>query len=116
MKKASLEECTRALLPIRDVMDILGGKWKLQIIMLLMFENRRYKDLEKNIPGITPKMLVKELRELEMNELVKRTVYDESPVYVDYSITAYGRSLKKIIVEMEAWGKNHRKRIMRKSS
>lgn len=116
MKKSSIEECTRSILPIRDVLDILSGKWKLPILMLLMFEKRRFKDLQNNIHGITPKMLVKELRQLEINELVNRTVYDESPVYIEYSITPYGRTLKKIIVEMEDWGKKHRKRIMVKSS
>jgi DNA-binding HxlR family transcriptional regulator len=114
MKEATIEECTRSILPVRDVLDILSGKWKLQIIVSLMFGNRRFKDLQNHIYGITPKVLVKELRELEMNELVKRTVYDRSPVYIEYAITPYGRSLKKIILEMEDWGKKHRKRIMAK--
>nr|WP_246496503.1 helix-turn-helix domain-containing protein [Chitinophaga varians] len=95
-------------------MDILSGKWKLQIIMLLMFEKRRFKDLQNLIHGITPKMLTKELRQLEINQLVSRTVYDGSPVYIEYAITPYGRTLKKIILEMEDWGKKHRKRIMAK--
>ncbi|NML38780.1 helix-turn-helix transcriptional regulator [Chitinophaga sp. G-6-1-13] len=116
MKEASIEECTRSILPIRDVLDILSGKWKLQIIMLLMFGKRRFKDLQNHIPGITPKVLVKELRGLEMNQLVNRTVYQESFVYIEYSMTPYGMSLKKIILEMEDWGKKHRKRIMVKAS
>ena len=114
MKEATIDECTRSILPVRDVLDILSGKWKLQLILSLMFGNRRFKDLQNHIHGITPKVLVKELRELEMNELVKRTVYDTSPVYIEYAITPYGRSLKKIILEMEDWGKKHRKRIMAK--
>lgn len=116
MREATIEECTRSILPVRDVLDILSGKWKLQIIVSLMFGNRRFKDMQNHIHGITPKMLVKELRELEANELIKRTVYDASPVYIEYSITSYGRSLKKIILEMEEWGKKHRKIIMRRSS
>lgn len=115
-RETSIEECSRSILPVRDVLDILCGKWKLQIIVSLMFGNRRFKGLQNHIHGISPKMLVKELRELETNELVKRTVYDASPVYIEYSITPYGRSLKKIILEMEDWGKKHRKRIMTKSS
>lgn len=116
MKEASIEECTRSMLAIRDVLDILSGKWKLPILMLLMFEKRRFKDLQHHIPGITPKMLTKELRDLEMNQLINRTVYDASPVHIEYSITPYGRSLKKIIVEMEDWGKKHRRKIMEKTS
>jgi DNA-binding HxlR family transcriptional regulator len=115
-EKATIEKCTHSILPVRDVLDILSGKWKLQIIVSLMFGNRRFKDMQIHIHGITPKMLAKELRELEMNELIKRTVYDASPVYIEYSITPYGRSLKKIILEMEDWGKKHRKRIMTTSS
>ncbi|NML23918.1 helix-turn-helix transcriptional regulator [Pseudoflavitalea sp. G-6-1-2] len=116
MKAASIEECTRSLLPIRDVLDILGGKWKLQILMLLMFEKRRFKDLQNHIHGITPKMLARVLRELEMNQLIDRTVYDESTFYIEYSITQYGLSLKKVILELESWGKEHRKRILVKTA
>lgn len=116
MKPASsIEECARAILPIRDVLDILGGKWKLQILMLLMFDKRRFKDLQQLIPGVTPKMLARVLRELEMNQLITRKVYDEASYYIEYSMTQYGRSLKKIIQEMEDWGKEHRKRILVKA-
>jgi DNA-binding HxlR family transcriptional regulator len=59
-------------------------------------------------------MLSKELRELEMNELVKRTVYDTVPVIVEYSMTSYGETLEKLIDELQAWGTQHRKRILRK--
>jgi DNA-binding HxlR family transcriptional regulator len=66
------------------------------------------------VHGITDKMLSKELRELEMNELVKRTVYDTVPVTVEYSMTSYGETLEKLIDELQAWGTLHRKRILRK--
>jgi DNA-binding HxlR family transcriptional regulator len=59
-------------------------------------------------------MLSKELRDLEMNELVKRTVYDTVPVVVEYSMTPYGETLEKLIEELQAWGIQHRKRIIRK--
>ncbi|RBL91990.1 transcriptional regulator [Chitinophaga flava] len=85
MKKVSIEECALSILPIRDVLDILSGKLKLQIIMLLMFEKRRFKDLQNHIHRVTPKMLTKELRRLEMNQLVNRTVYDGTPVILNIS-------------------------------
>jgi len=66
------------------------------------------------VHGITDKMLSKELRELEMNELVKRTVYDTVPVVVEYSMTPYGETLEKLIEELQVWGTQHRKRIIRK--
>jgi DNA-binding HxlR family transcriptional regulator len=109
------ESCTKAIIPVRDALDILSGKWKLPIIIALSFGNRRFSELAKQIPGITDKMLSKELRELEMNELVKRTVYDAVPVVVEYSMTAYGKTLEKLIDELQAWGVLHRKRILKKS-
>jgi DNA-binding HxlR family transcriptional regulator len=57
-------------------------------------------------------MLSKELRELEMNQMVTRTVYDTKPVSVEYEMTPYGRSLEKVLKEMRAWGENHRKKII----
>lgn len=114
-KHKNPEECTKAIIPVRDALDILSGKWKLPIIISLMFGNKRFSQMSKQIPGITDKMLSKELRELEMNELIKRTVYDTVPVVVEYSMTPYGRSLEKLIDELQAWGCKHRKRIMDKS-
>lgn len=109
------EGCTKAIIPVRDALDILSGKWKLPIIIALSFGNRRFSQLSKQIPGITDKMLSKELRDLEMNQLVKRTVYDAVPVIVEYSMTPYGKTLEKLIEELQSWGLQHRKRILRKT-
>lgn len=121
MKKKKEEEprthetCTKAMLPVKDALDILSGKWKLQIIISLMFGNKRFSQMAKDIPGITDKMLSKELRDLEMNQLVKRTVYDSVPVIVEYSMTTYGKTLEKLIQELGDWGVKHRKRILKKA-
>ena len=108
------ETCTKALIPVRDALDILSGKWKLPIIIALSFGNKRFSELAKQVHGITDKMLSKELRELEMNELVKRTVYDSVPVVVEYSMTPYGETLETLIEELQVWGTKHRKRIIKK--
>jgi DNA-binding HxlR family transcriptional regulator len=108
----TLESCTRSLLPIRDTLHILNGKWKLPIMFSLMFENLRFKEMEREIKGITPKMLAKELKELEVNKLIRRTTLGSREDIVQYSITPYGRTLKKIIVEIEMWGIKHRNKIM----
>jgi DNA-binding HxlR family transcriptional regulator len=108
------ETCTKALIPVRDALDILNGKWKLPILIALSFGNKRFKELSKQVDGITDKMLSKELRDLEMNELVKRTVHDSVPVVVEYSMTPYGETLEKLIDELQAWGTLHRKRILKK--
>lgn len=107
-------KCTSMITPVRDALDILSGKWKLPIIISLSFGNKRFSQIAKEIPGITDKMLSKELRDLEMNELVKRTVYDSVPVVVEYSMTPYGKTLNKVINELKKWGTQHRQRIMRK--
>lgn len=105
-------ECSAFVIPIRDCLDIFSGKWKLPILGALMEGKKRFKELERSIPNITPRMLSKELRELEINQLVKRTVYDTVPVTVEYEMAPYGHSLKKVLMEMKEWGAQHRKRIM----
>jgi DNA-binding HxlR family transcriptional regulator len=107
-------ECTKNLLPVRDALDILGGKWKLPIIIALTFGNKRFKEMQREINGITAKMLSKELKDLEVNQLVKRTVYDTLPVTVEYSLTPYGKSLHKVIAELRTWGVQHRKKLLAK--
>ncbi len=113
-KVKNLAECTKAILPVRDALDILSGKWKLPIIISLTFGNKRFSQMAKEIPDITDKMLSKELRDLEMNQLIKRTVYDSVPVVVEYSMTPYGKTLDKLIDELRDWGEAHRKRIIGK--
>jgi DNA-binding HxlR family transcriptional regulator len=115
VKERNHEECTKAILPVRDALDILSGKWKLPIIISLTFGNKRFSQMAKQIPGITDKMLSKELRDLEINQLVKRTVYDTVPVVVEYSMTPYGKTLEKLIDELQSWGLKHRKKIIGKA-
>jgi len=114
-EERTLGECTKAILPVRDALDILSGKWKLPIIISLSFGNKRFSEIAKEIPNITDRMLSKELRDLEVNQLVKRTVYDSFPVTIEYSMTPYGKSLEKVIDELRDWGNQHRKRIIGKS-
>ena len=107
----TLGECTRSILPVRDALDILSGKWKLPIIISLSFGNKRFSEIAREIPNITDKMLSKELRDLETNQLIKRTVYDSFPVVIEYSMTNYGKTLGKVIDELRDWGEQHRKKI-----
>lgn len=108
------QKCMGMILPVSDAIQILSGKWKLPILISLQFGNKRFSEIAKDIPKITDRMLSKELRELEINQLVERTVYDTVPVTVEYSITEYGESLDPVIMELAKWGKQHRKRIMSK--
>lgn len=105
-------ECTKAILPVRDALDIVSGKWKVPIMISLSFGNKRFSEMAKEIPGITDRMLSKELRYLELNKLIKRTVYDAVPVVIEYAVTSYGKSLQKLIDELHNWGTKHRKKVM----
>ncbi len=113
-KHRNKEECQAVIQPVRDALDVLNGKWKLPIIIALTLGNKRFSEMAREIPGITDRMLSKELRELEMNKLVTRTVYDAIPVVVEYSLTNYGDSLHNVIGELRKWGIKHRKMIMNK--
>lgn len=113
-QEKSYAECLGILLPVRDALEVLNGKWKLPIIVALSFGSKRFKQIAKEVDGITDKMLSKELKVLEMNQLVKRTIYDTFPPTVEYSITEHGQSLKKVINELKNWGVEHRKKIIKK--
>jgi DNA-binding HxlR family transcriptional regulator len=110
--KPSKEVCQASIDGIRDTLYVLGGKWKLPIISALSDGGPlRFRELQKSLVEITPKVLSKELKELELNDFVTRTVYDTSPVTVEYELTEYSRSLSKVLQEMRDWGIQHRQRI-----
>ncbi|HLP54422.1 MAG TPA: helix-turn-helix domain-containing protein [Fluviicola sp.] len=106
------KECNQTILAIHDVMDILNGKWKISIIACLCFEKMRYSDLLRHVKGVSGKMLSRDLKELEVNGLIKRTVLDTQPVTVEYQITEYGNTLKEVTKVIADWGLAHRKRII----
>lgn len=104
--------CSQYTLPIRDTLDLLSGKWKLPILGALITGKKRFKEMERQIPKITARMLSKELKELEINQLVKRTVYDTIPVTVEYELTPYGHTLRDVLEALRDWGVKHRTRII----
>ena len=91
--------------------DILGGRWKLLILYKLENKTLRFKDLKKIIPNITERMLTLQLRELEKNQLVQRTVYAEVPPRVEYTLTDSGKMLTPIWKKLELWGLAHRDKV-----
>lgn len=115
-EKKTHSECKAKLRSVQDTLDILGGKWKISIISALSFDKKRFMELQREVEGIGAKMLSKELRELEINELVTRTVYNTKPVTVEYELTEYGKTLQGIIGAMMQWGENHRRRILKKTA
>jgi len=107
-----LKNCSHKILAISDTMDILNGKWKMSIIACLCYAPMRYSELLKEVRGISGKMLSRELKDLEMNELIERNVLNTAPVAVEYRITEYGKSLKDLTNTIADWGINHRQRII----
>lgn len=105
-----IKDCPQSfVLAVGDTMNVLTGKWKLPIMASLIFGKKRFKDLEREIPKITPRMLSKELRDLELNGIVKRTVHDTFPVIIEYEFTQSGRNIKSVLDSMVEWGMEHRK-------
>lgn len=100
------------IMAIHDAMDILSGRWKISIISSLCYYNeRRFSEILNDLTGISNKQLSKELKELEQNKLVKRTVLDTHPVTVQYNLTEYGWSLQDLIHGLADWGAKHREVI-----
>lgn len=94
-------------LGIEATLEIIGGKWKALIICLLMTGVKRTSQLERSITGISQKVLIQQLRELESDGLVERKVYEQMPPRVEYSLTPYGVTAIRIVEVMCAWGREN---------
>ena len=105
------DKCAKARLTIQDTLDVVGGKWKLVLISILRDGKLRFRELSREA-GISPRILSKELQELEMNGLVTRTVCNTKPVTVEYALTPYSDTLSEVIIAMHKWGKNHREKVI----
>lgn len=102
-------DCLNTIKPVRDALDVINGKWKLSIIISVGVGNDRFTDIQESIPGITPKVLAKELKDLEQHKLLKRVVLDDYPVKILYILEPYADTLTPIIYSLKDWGVNHRK-------
>ena len=105
------EECAGSLRNIIDALYVLNGKWKIALILSLIQSPKRFNEIKKDIEGISPKILAKELKDLELNDFVKRTVHPTIPVTIVYEATNYSKTLKSVIHELSIWGKMHREKV-----
>ncbi|RBQ03348.1 winged helix-turn-helix transcriptional regulator [Pedobacter miscanthi] len=102
-KQALADEC-----PEVYAANIIGGQWSIVICSWLINGKLRFGELKKLIPNITERMLTLQLRKLEENKIIKRTVYAEVPPRVEYELTEIGYDLKPIIKMLENWGEKHK--------
>ena len=113
------KQCADSLRNVVDALYVLNGKWKLAVILSLVQSSKRFNEIQQELGSISPKVLAKELKDLELNEFIERKVFPTTPVTIVYEATAYSRTLKDVLAELNLWGANHRERLkqsMRKQS
>lgn len=109
--------CKVRITAIKDTMEILSGKWKFHILGTLLEGGKmRFMDLLREIDGIAAKMLSKELQDMEINQLISRTVLHTKPITVEYEVTEYGQTVKPIIDEIAKWGSAYRNALYKKTT
>lgn len=91
--------------PVTRAVALLGGKWKLHIVFHLMGGTKRFSVLRRAIPDVTQQMLTAQLRELESDGIIARTVYPVVPPKVEYALTPFGAKLKAVTDALETWGR-----------
>ena len=95
--------------PVATTVQLIGNKWKLLIIRNLLVRPWRFNELQKNLDGISQKVLTDSLRSMEADGIITRTVYPEVPPRVEYALSDLGQSLQPILDAMKAWGENYKK-------
>lgn len=109
-----LAEFKDSLISVREALEILGGKWKIPIMVSLAGGSKRFNEIKCEIAGITSKVLSRELKELERNNLVLRRI-DKETAIVRYAVTNKCKSLEKVIEGLKEWGDYHRSNIFQRS-
>ncbi len=105
-------QCSVRLSAVEDTLYVIGGKWKLKVIIALKEHgNMRFNELQRTITGISARVLSNELKELEMNGFLKRIVQTTTPVIIEYELTDYSNSLQQVLRAMIDWGIRHRNKI-----
>ena len=103
-KKEELPDC-----PVATTVSLIGSKWKLLIMRNLLVRPWRFNELQKNLEGISQKVLTDSLRSMEEDGIITRTVFPEVPPRVEYALSELGESMRPIIKSMETWGTEYKK-------
>lgn len=104
--KSELPAC-----PVATTVQLIGSKWKLLILRNLLGRPWRFNELQKNLDGISQKVLTDSLRSMESDGIITRTVYPEVPPRVEYALSEVGESMRPIITSMEQWGIEYKKSL-----
>lgn len=104
------DSCRQNRRAVQDTLDVIGGKWKVLILLTLREGPKRFKELSREI-GISPRMLSRELQDMEQNKIISRTALDTRPLGVEYAITEHGLSFQEVIESMRDWGLKHRSQL-----
>jgi DNA-binding HxlR family transcriptional regulator len=108
------ELCQYRLMAARDALDVIQGKWRIPIIISLTYGKKRFGEIQRDISDISPKMLSQELKALETNRIISRTLYDSMPVIVEYNLTDLGKTISPLLEELLKWGIFFRNEIIKK--
>ena len=111
VNKEFTEECTKVLNAVSDALYAVGGKWKLMIIIAMTRGNNRFSELQRQVKGISARVLSSELKELEMNGFIIKKVAVGYPVTIEYQLLPYSHTLEKVVAAMTEWGIQHREKI-----
>jgi len=111
-----MKDCDNNIEDLQFILQVLGGKWKLHILTNLYDGKKRFKELERKITGISPKMLIKELKDLEATGIVNRQTFNTVPITVEYSLTKEGLTLKPILDEMKSWAVKFKHKVNKRET
>jgi DNA-binding HxlR family transcriptional regulator len=114
--KAFTEECNMVLAAVGDALYAIGGKWKLMIIISIARGNKRFTELQRQVKGISARVLSGELKDLEQTGFVVKKVSVGYPVMIEYELTPYSHTLEKVVASLTEWGIQHRKKIKSEGS
>ena len=101
-----IEDC-----PVKTAIDVIGGKWKPLILRELKDHPQRFGELRRSIPGVRHKVLIEQLRQLEEEGILTRTIHPGKVLQTEYRLSEYGETLRPALTALAAWGADHRKHI-----
>ena len=106
-------DCNSFFLPLDDLLRVLNGKWKMRLILCIATESKRFNEIKK-CHNISPRILSKELKELETYGIISRTEVNDNRKSVDYALTDIGAELVPIIMQFQKWGSDYRQKVLAK--